>query len=427
MCDSRRVDVTFTLSSTHRARAIAMSRDARATIAALTLTLARVVALAFIVPESAREALERRIELSSATDSVRRAREAAYAVRALGVSSAYDGSAYHGHPAFVYVGGTESGGVAWRAACAVAFDCVAVAFVMAMVRSRAMKDAAEESDKVRFAAVMHLGNPLGWLSAFAGSTSAAARAGVYASAWAATSERDVASGCALALAAQVNPHVIAIAPVLLATSIRGRAMIGGMKFVGGFTSTALASFVAMGDDFLPWWRAAVTFAVHSEDQTPNLGLHWYVFTTIYDQFRLVYVVGFFVVPFGLSLAATIRFPDQPLVALVIALISIATCAPYPTVGDIVTYTSLLPVIAADDRGNPLVYFKHGAWIVAGFLYVALLSPLTWYMWIHTRVANANFYFAITIVHALAQTILSNQIIMSVSKFSRSRRADAKQD
>ena len=93
--------------------------------------------------------------------------------------------------------------------------------------------------------------------------------------------------------------MIAIAPVLLATSIRGRAMIGGMKFVGGFTSTALASFVAMGDDFLQWWRAAVTLAVHSEDQTPNLGLHWYVLTTIYDQFRLVYVVGFFVVPFGL--------------------------------------------------------------------------------------------------------------------------------
>ena len=80
-----RVDVIITLSSTHRARAIAMSRDARATIAALTLTLASVVALAFIVPESVREALERRIELSSATDSVRRAREAAYAVRALGV------------------------------------------------------------------------------------------------------------------------------------------------------------------------------------------------------------------------------------------------------------------------------------------------------------------------------------------------------
>ena len=68
--------------------------------------------------------------------------------------------------------------------------------------------------------------------------------------------------------------------------------------------------------------------------------------------------------------------------------------------------------------------KYGAVIAGGFLYVALLSPLTWYMWIHTRVANANFYYAITLVYACTQTLLSTQVARSVARF---RRAGKKRD
>jgi phosphatidylinositol glycan class U len=168
----------------------------------------------------------------------------------------------------------------------------------------------------------------------------------------------------------------------------------------------------------------VTFAVMSEDQTPNLGLHWYLFTTMFDQFRLFYVVALNAIPLALSAPLTLGFADDPLVAMTLCLIAISTCAPYPTANDFVTYVSLLSVVAMDDRGNPLVYVKYGAVIAGGFLYVALLSPLTWYMWIHTRVANANFYYAITLVYACTQTLLSTQVARSVARF---RRAGKKRD
>merc|ERR1719163_2447447 len=137
-----------------------------------------------------------------------------------------------------------------------------------------------------------------------------------------------------------------------------------VKFASGFALLAAASVVAMGDEFSNWWRAAVTFTIMSEDQTPNLGLHWYVFTTMFDQFRLFYVVALNAIPFSLA-------------ALTLLLIAVTVCLPYPTVGDVVTYLSLLTVLAADDEGNPLVHVKHGAVMAGGFLYVSLLSPLTW--------------------------------------------------
>ena len=105
-------------------------------------------------------------------------------------------------------------------------------------------------------------------------------------------------------------------------------------------------------------------------------------------------------------------------ALTLLLIAVTVCLPYPTVGDVVTYLSLLTVLAADDEGNPLVHVKHGAVIAGGFLYVSLLSPLTWYMWIHTRVANANFFYAITLVFACTQILLLNQVALSVVTFLR---------
>ena len=311
-------------------------------------------------------------------------------------------------------------------AATLACECAAASALAALVRRE-----TRDEGRVRFVSAVYLLHPLRLLSTLARSTSAATRAGTYWSALAATGGQPAASGVALALAVQMHPHAVALAPALMVACVRSsvgaRARVSVGKFLFGFAACALASFVAMGDDFAKWWRAAVVFAVMSEDQTPNLGLHWYVFTTMFDQFRLFYVVVLNVIPLALATAATIRFADRPLVAITVSLMGIAISAPYPTVADVLSYMSLLQVIASNDQGNPLVYVKHGAWIAGGFMYVALLSPLTWYMWIHTRVANANFYFAITLVHAVTQIILMNQVITSVIAFGKSRRGDVKEE
>jgi len=142
---------------------------------------------------------------------------------------------------------------------------------------------------------------------------------------------------------------------------------------------------------------------------------------------LFYVVALNAIPFSLAAPLAMRFPGHPLVAMTLLLIIVTVSLPYPTTGDVVTYLSLLAVLASDDKGNPLVHVRHGAVIAGGFLYVSLLSPLTWYMWIHTRVANANFFYAITLVFACTQILLLNQAAHSVATFLRDAKRQPKKD
>ena len=370
----------------------------------------------------ARDALSKRHELSAVTDAVRKTLEGAHATRALG-ASAYDGSAFHGHPWTVAVVRALGGGFGLDAATTAA-DAVAAAALCALACG-----VTRDARKVKRVYALYAMNPLHAMARLARTTAVVTRTCAYASALAATLGNDVVAGVAFALATQLNPHYVALAPVLMWTSARavkrrgGRAVVSAGRFAGAFAVAAAASFAAMRDDFPKWWRAAVTFSVMSEDQTPNLGLHWYLFATMFDQFRLFYVVALNAIPLALSAPLTIRFAEDPLVAMVLCLIVISTCAPYPTANDFVTYISLLSVIAVDDRGNPLAFVKYGAVIAGGFLYVALLSPLTWYMWIYTRVANANFYYAITLVYACTQALLSAQVARSVALFRRADKRD----
>jgi len=45
----------------------------------------------------------------------------------------------------------------------------------------------------------------------------------------------------------------------------------------------------------------------------------------------------------------------------------------------------------------------------------LMAPITWYLWIYTGSANANFYFAMTMVFNVAQSFLVTDLFYSYLK------------
>jgi len=394
-------------------------------VAWLALTRVVAVALATLASSSSRKALSSRIELTSSTDALRKTLEGVHLERVQGLSP-YAGNAFHGHPIVLWATRVVGGG--WGADAALfAADCVAVELLMALAATT-----TSDAKKMRMVFWTYMLNPLHLLSALALSTSTLVRVGVFATTLAATRGAATACGAAFALAVQLNPSLVVMTPALFVifwsrASSGERRWTHVVKFASGFALLAATSVVAMGGEFSNWWRAAVTFTIMSEDQTPNLGLHWYVFTTMFDQFRLFYVVALNAIPFSLAAPLAMRFPGHPLVAMTLLLIVVTVSLPYPTVGDVVTYLSLLAVLASDDKGNPLVHVKHGAVIAGGFLYVSLLSPLTWYMWIHTRVANANFFYAITLVFACTQILLLNQAAHSVATFLRDAKRQPTKD
>lgn len=386
-------------------------------ISLIALSRVALFAACALAPASATTALARRVELTSAIDAVRRSVEGAH-LKTVEHKSPYDGSAFHGHPMVCAIVARVAGGDPGSLALAfawIAVDGIALAFLCAL----ASKVTTRTNDVARVCA-MYVVNPINAAALVARSNACVGRAFAYGGAFAASQGNAALAGCAFAMAVEMNPHVIVMFPALALMCSREDKRRWA-TLAAAFAATHGAAFVAMGDDFSKWWSSAVMFAIRSEDQSPNLGLHWYLFTTMFDQFREFYVVAANAAPLALAVPLAYRFAHRPLTALVLSLMAATMYAPYPTLSDVVTYLSLLSVITVDEGGNPLVHMKCGVLIAGGFLYVALLSPITWYMWIHTRVANANFYYAITLVFALTQLVLMGQIVTSVAAFDRARK------
>ena len=195
-------------------------RAARCAFVAHVAIYGACVGVASAVAPFARDALSKRIELSAATDAVRKTLEGAHAARALG-ASAYDGSAFHGHPWTVAAAGALGGGFGLDLATTAA-DALAAAALCALACG-----VTRDEGKVRRVYAMYAMNPLHAMARLARTTATATRACAYASALAATLGNDVVAGVAFALAAQLNPHYVALAPALMWTSARAVKTRGG--------------------------------------------------------------------------------------------------------------------------------------------------------------------------------------------------------
>ena len=102
--------------------------------------------------------------------------------------------------------------------------------------------------------------------------------------------------------------------------------------------------------------------------------------------------------FALPLAA--RFHHRPLFTFFLQAMLLAVFQPYPLVADTALYLSILPLLV-----RPLRRAQAGLFLGLVMLLAAILGPATYYQWIHTGAANANFYYAATLAWAAAQVAL----------------------
>ncbi|KAA8917585.1 hypothetical protein TRICI_000278 [Trichomonascus ciferrii] len=136
------------------------------------------------------------------------------------------------------------------------------------------------------------------------------------------------------------------------------------------------------------------------DLTPNIGLWWYFFTEMFEFFRSFFMGVFQIYVAAFALPLAIRFKDNPLFALA-TMTGIATLLKsYPEVGDIGFYFTLLALC------RPIFpLLKYGIPVTLALLYSAALAPTFYHLWIYLGSGNANFFYAITLVYALAMTIM----------------------
>ncbi|KAI1818218.1 GPI transamidase component-like protein [Poronia punctata] len=144
------------------------------------------------------------------------------------------------------------------------------------------------------------------------------------------------------------------------------------------------------------------------DLTPNVGLWWYFFIEMFDSFR-----AFFLGVFWLHLSSyvgglSIRIRSQPLAVLTLLLGIFSIFKPYPSIADISLFLAVVPLFR---HVFPLMRYTFFA--AATILYSTFLGPAFYYLWIYAGSGNANFFYAITLVWSLGQSILVSDLTFAV--------------
>ncbi|XP_044719915.1 GPI transamidase subunit PIG-U domain-containing protein [Hirsutella rhossiliensis] len=167
------------------------------------------------------------------------------------------------------------------------------------------------------------------------------------------------------------------------------------------------SFVLTGNS---WEFLARTYGIQLtlSDLTPNVGLWWYFFIEMFDSFR-----AFFLAVFWLHLSSyvgglTIRIRTQPLVVLTLLLGIFAIFKPYPSIADTSLFLAMLPLFW---HVFPLMRYTYVA--SATILYATFLGPAFYHLWIYAGSGNANFFYAITLVWSLGQSLLVSDLAFAV--------------
>ncbi|KAJ3367887.1 hypothetical protein HDU91_001022 [Kappamyces sp. JEL0680] len=168
--------------------------------------------------------------------------------------------------------------------------------------------------------------------------------------------------------------------------------IAGLAF---YTAGLLyLSFLLVGD----WSFIRATIFV--DDLRPNVGLFWYFFMEVFDQFRTFFLTVFHLNVFVFTIPICVKFRKQPLIASLVVCASISLFKAYPSIADVTLYLGLISMHFELFKYSPHLYVA-----IAGLAYASLLGPLFFNSWVYNGGGNANFFYAITLVWAVSQIVL----------------------
>ena len=154
-------------------------------------------------------------------------------------------------------------------------------------------------------------------------------------------------------------------------------------------------------------RSTYGFILTVPDLTPNIGIFWYFFTEMFEHFRLFFICVFQIHAFIYIVPLTFRLREHPIFFMYVLLVLIAIFKSYPSYADIALYLSLLPMWR-----HVIPYMRNNFVITIMFVVCIVIGPILWHLWLFAGSANANFYFAITLVLCTAQVFLITDLLFA---------------
>ncbi|KAI7829949.1 GPI transamidase subunit PIG-U, partial [Kickxella alabastrina] len=144
-----------------------------------------------------------------------------------------------------------------------------------------------------------------------------------------------------------------------------------------------------------YFSATFDFTLRVADLQPNVGLFWYFFIEIFDEFRSFFFVVFQLTALAFAVPVTWRFRNDPLFGAAMLVGVISALKSYPSWGDL-----------RFSLGFCLSKYLQYTFLSANLLlYGVGLAPVFWYLWIEQGSGNANFFYAATLVYVFGQITL----------------------
>ncbi|GAA5958404.1 hypothetical protein JCM8115_002456 [Rhodotorula mucilaginosa] len=211
----------------------------------------------------------------------------------------------------------------------------------------------------------------------------------------------------LSLATHFSLYPILLLPPLILLAHRGGSPAPSSS--ARLSSAAIEGTVAFGVHQLcllgwsRWWTGSWSFlsSVYGviltiSDLKPNIGLAWYFFIEMFDHFRAFFLVVFALHPLLYVAPFTIAYNREPLFACTLIVGTIALLKSYPSFGDWAIWHALLGCFS-----ELLPYVSSPIFQSLLPLYALLLLPSFHYLWLASGTGNANFFYAGTLVWAIA--------------------------
>lgn len=157
--------------------------------------------------------------------------------------------------------------------------------------------------------------------------------------------------------------------------------------------------------------ATFRFILTVPDLMPNVGIFWYFFTEVFDHFHTFFLCVFQLNVLIFSMPLTIKLRSRPVFLMFLLCYIIATFKSYPCLADAGFCLCLLPLWSHT--------FNHLRFpLVTGLMLIVstILCPIMWNLWIHVGSANANFYFATTLVYCTSHVLIMTDMLVSYLKF-----------
>ena len=154
------------------------------------------------------------------------------------------------------------------------------------------------------------------------------------------------------------------------------------------------------------------------DLKPNIGLFWYFYMEVFEQFRTFFLTVFHVNVFVFIAPLCIKFrfagiPNlrkEPLLVAMMVCASITLFKTYPTIADPPVYMALLSMHNELFKWSPHMFLA-----LCGVIYSSFLAPMMFNAWVWQGSGNANFFYAITLVWAISHIILAVDVVFAYLK------------